>query len=203
MYQIIREQIISGQRKPSERLLEMKIAEELGVSRSPVREALRMLEQEGLLISCENGLAVYPMKFGEMEEIYQCRMATEPFAAFLATYKLNAEDLNNLDEFINQAGLAYQRESYQEVVEFNTKFHDLITKSSGNQRIIKIIESLKSFTILSRNTELRVYRRPIDYLLEHKLILQALKNRDSDLVNEIMRMHIENDWLFLKKFLNK
>ncbi len=199
VYEIIRDQIISGQRKPSERLLEQKIAEELGVSRSPVREALRMIEQEGLLINSEQGLIVYPIKLKDIEEVYQCRAATEPFAAFLAAENLANEDFVEIESYVDQAELAYQNGEFQKVVEYNTNFHDLILKGSHNKRLEEIVERLRSLILLSRNTELRTYSRPRDYLQEHRDIICCLKKRDKYNVQTLVRDHIENDWLYFQK----
>lgn len=202
VYQIIREQIISGHRKPNDRLLEAKIAEELKVSRSPVREALRMLEQDGLIINVENTLVVYPMQFGDIEEVYQCRIALEPYAANLATEKISKVELAQLKEYIEQADLAYQESSFEVLIEFNTNFHDLITNASNNKRIIDILGRLRFLILLSRNTEHKKFSRPRDYLEEHRLILSALESKDKIEVEKRVRAHIENDWLYLRQKLS-
>ncbi|WP_423798037.1 GntR family transcriptional regulator [Neobacillus sp. SAB-20_R2A] len=201
IYRLIREQIISGQRKPKERLLEAKIAKELNVSRTPVREALRMLEQDGLIINVENALIVFPMQFEDIEEVYQCRIATEPYAAYLAADTLSNSDLSQLEKYIQQAEAAYQNQSFEEVVESNTHFHDLIVCASGNKRLIEINDRLSSLILLFRNAELKEFSRPRDYLEEHRLILDALKSKNKSEVEKLVRIHIENDWSYLKQKL--
>lgn len=196
VYQIIRESILTGKFRPGERLLELKLSQELGVSRSPIREALRMLEQDGLVITMDNGTVVNPMEVDDIEEIYQCRIATEPYAGFLASLKIKAEEIEELEQLVNEAEVAYDQKEAERVVELNTAFHDQIVRISGNRRLIEIVDKIRSLSILSRNTELQVYSRPRDYLEEHKEIVKAFKKKDTHEVENVIRKHIENDWKY-------
>ena len=196
VYQILRESILTGKFRPGERLLEFKLAKELGVSRSPIREALRMLEQDGLVITMENGIVVNPMEVEDIEEIYQCRIATEPYAGYLAASKIKDGEITELEHLVKQAEEAYKLKESERVVDLNTEFHDQIVRISGNRRLIEIVDKIRSLSILARNTELKVYSRPRDYLDEHKEIVKALKGNDAQIVESIIRKHIENDWKY-------
>lgn len=196
VYQILRESILTGQMKPGERLLELKLSQELGVSRSPVREAMRMLEQEGLVLTTESGTIVNPMEFEDIQEIYQCRIASEPYAGFLAASKITAAELDEMETLLNQALDAYGRGNFQEVAELTTNFHDLIVKASGNRRLGDLIDRIRSLIILARNMELKTFARPKDYLEEHREILSALREGNPSHVEALLRKHIENDCEF-------
>lgn len=196
VYQILRESILTGKFRPGERLLELKLAQELGVSRSPIREALRMLEQDGLVNTMDSGTVVNPMEVEDIEEIYQCRIATEPYAGFLAALKIKEEEIEELEQLVNEAEVAYDQKEFERVVDLNTAFHDQIVHISGNGRLSEIVDKIRSLSILARNTELKVYSRPRDYLDEHKEIVKALKEKDAHIVECVIRKHIENDWKY-------
>lgn len=196
IYEILKNQILNGEISRGERLYENKISQELGVSRSPVREALRMLEQDELVVVTSTGLVVNPMEFSDMEEIYQCRMAVEPFAAKIAADKLTTEDLDSLRNLVTQARAYHNKNAYEKVVESNTQFHDIIIQSSGNRRLIGIIEKIRSLIILSRKTEFECYQREGDYLDEHEEVLKALTERNGAEAERLLRIHITNDFEF-------
>ncbi|MHB1654435.1 MAG: GntR family transcriptional regulator [Desulfitobacteriaceae bacterium] len=196
VYQILREAILTGKMKPGDRLLESRLAQQLGVSRSPIREAIRMLEQDGLVITSEVGIMVNPMEIEVMEEIYQCRIATEPYAGFLAAKKMSMEAVKELNSLVDQADEAYNQGNYELVVELTTAFHDLITKSSGNRALNEIVDRIRSLNILARSEELKIFLRPQDYLNEHREIANALQEGDPARVESLLRKHIENDWKY-------
>lgn len=198
VYQILRESILTGKYRPGERLLEQKLAQELEVSRSPVREALRMLEQDGLVVTMDNGSGtiVNPMEVEDIEEIYQCRIAIEPYAGYLAVLKIKDREIEELRQLVHEAEIAYEHKESERVVELNTMFHDQIIRISGNQRLIEIADRIQSLSILARNTELKIYSRPWDYLEEHKAILEAFSLKDPQQVESMIRKHIENDWKY-------
>ncbi|CDX00361.1 FCD domain protein [Desulfitobacterium hafniense] len=196
IYEILKGKILNGEISRGERLYENKISQELGVSRSPVREALRMLEQDELVVVTSTGLIVNPMEFSDMKEIYQCRMALEPFAAKISADKLTNEDLAALRNLVIQARVYHNQKAYEKVVESNTQFHDIIIQSSGNSRLIGIIEKIRSLIILSRKTEFECYQREEGYLDEHEGVLEALTQRNGDEAERLLRIHIMNDFEF-------
>lgn len=198
VYQILRKSILTGKYRPGERLLEQKLSQELEVSRSPVREALRMLEQDGLVVTTDNGsgTVVNPMEVDDVEEIYQCRIATESYAGYLAALKIKDEEIEELKRLVQEAESAYKNKESERVVELNTLFHDQIVRTSGNQSLIEIVDKIRSLSILARNTELKVYSRPGDFLIEHKAIVEAFSRKDPQYVESMIRKHIENDWKY-------
>ncbi|AGA68036.1 transcriptional regulator [Desulfitobacterium dichloroeliminans LMG P-21439] len=193
-YQILRESILSGKLQPGERLRELKLSQQLGVSRSPVREAMRMLEQDGLVVNLDSGTVVNPMDIDDIKEVYQCRIASEAYAGFLAVQKINDDEIAELIHLVNEAEIAYGKDDPERVVALNTAFHDKIVSISGNSRLIEIVEKIRSLSILSRNREVKLYSRSREYLDEHKEIIDALKDKDPYKVEKVIRKHIEKDW---------
>jgi len=193
IYEILKEEIINGDFKPGERIYENKIAQKFCVSRSPIREALRILEQDELVVLSQNRLIVNPMGYKDIEEVYECRMAVEPFAARLAVQNINEETILKLEELIETAKNYHKNKLFSEIVDTNTEFHDIIIKMCGNNRLITISDRLRSLSLLSRRTEFKTFQRDDNYLTEHMDILNALRKRDGEAAERALRDHISND----------
>ncbi|MGI6451833.1 MAG: GntR family transcriptional regulator [Desulfitobacteriia bacterium] len=203
VYDIIKQKILSGELERGERIYENKLSQVLGVSRSPIREALRMLEQDEFLVVNDSGLIVNPMDFQDMEEIYQCRMAVEPFAAKLAVGAINQERIRELQECVDKAKEYHVKKQFNKVIEANTCFHSLIVVDCGNKRLKGFIEKISSLAILSRVSEFQCYHRDEVYLEEHQAVVDALKDRNENLVEDRLRNHINNDLKFFKMMHKK
>lgn len=201
VYQILREEIITGRKKPGERLFENKVSKDLGVSRSPVREALRMLEYDGLVVNTENGLVIYSMDFEDIKEIWQCRIATEPYAAFLATEKISLKEIERISRLVDQAAKAQQKGDYKTVAQLNEAFHESIVRASGNGRLIEIIERVRSLVLLARTTEFINYGPRENILKEHIQVLDAFRERDPFKAEATLRKHYEDDWIYFQEYL--
>lgn len=204
VYEILKKQILTGELISGERLLEKKLSQDLGVSRSPIREALRMLEQDELVILNPTGLIVNSLELSDMKEIYQCSIAIEPYAVNLAANNLNQKDIKDLRGFIQKAREGHLQKDHNVIVEFNTKFHESIIGKCGNSRLIAIIDKLRALTILRRRAELEFYhKRSDEYLLEHEQILNALAQKDGETAELLMKKHIINDYKVFEKMYKK
>ena len=198
VYDIIKQKILSGELESGERIYENKLSQMLGVSRSPIREALRMLEQDEFLVVNDSGLIVNPMDFQDMEEIYQCRMAVEPFAAKLAVATIDKERIEKLQECVDSAKEYHSKKKFNKVIEANTSFHSLVVTDCGNNRLKGFIEKISLLAILSRVSEFQCYQRDEVYLKEHQAVIDALKDRNEKLVEDSLRNHISNDLKFYR-----
>lgn len=196
VYEILKEQIIRGELLPGERILINKVSEQLNVSGSPVREALRILEQDELVISTSSGFSVNPMDFNDMKQLYECRMALEPFAARLAAKNISDKDLARLKYFIKEAKKSHELEDYEQVIKYNTEFHDLIVQNCDNKKLQNMIEKTRLLIILARRAEIESFKRKKDYLAEHDEILEALISRNADEVERALRKHTIHDLEF-------
>jgi len=194
-YQILRKKILSGEIKPGERLLEMKLSAYFGISRSPVREAMRMLEQDGLIVSSGTGQIVHSMEYEDIKEVYECRMATESFAAYLATDNISSNQIKQLKSNLKNAKDLYSRGLNEKAVELNTIFHNTIIGACGNKRLQELIDKTSSLVIMAYNNN-KEFIRKSDYLNEHERIINALENRNKNEAESLMKIHIENDWQY-------
>ncbi|MDD2496810.1 MAG: GntR family transcriptional regulator [Desulfitobacteriaceae bacterium] len=201
VYQILRHEIFTGKIKPGERLVESKIAQEMGVSRSPVREAIRLLEHDGLIVYKDGLLTVFPLSVEAVGELYQCRAAIEPYAAFLATDNLTEEDIDELTVLFESASNLEKKKDSHNTVVINTNFHMLISKACGNTRLLEISERLLVQSHLARNVLFRIHKNPGEYLEEHREIIEAIKVRDPKKAEQLMREHVDHCWEYLQNHL--
>ena len=193
IYEILKEKILSGELKCGERVNELGLAQEMGVSRSPVREALRMLEQDEFVVNGDSGLIINPMEYEDVMEVYDCRIALESFAAKLGCQRATEEVLEQLEQLVAQSLQYHDDRKMQEVIRCNTKFHDIIIELCPNKHLKNMIERNKALSLLARNREFSQMNRPKDYLEGHLDIIKAIRTGDGGKVEEIMREHISGD----------
>ena len=196
VYEIVKNQILNRKLPSGEKINENALAQSLGISRSPVREALRMLEQDELVVPSSNGLIVNPLNVENMKDVYECRMVLESYAARLSAATLSEEDLSQLESYVNQAMSFHNIRNTKKVVQINTAFHDSIIEGCHNTYLKTMIERNRSLSVLARTQEFSAYKRDASYLTEHMDIVRALQQRDGDLAEKLMRRHIQGDLAF-------
>lgn len=203
VYEIVKRQILSGALPGGQRVAENAIAQSLGVSRSPVREAMRMLEQDQLVIPTSGGLIVNPLDPDTILEIYECRMLLESYAAGLAAHILSDADIARLEEYVHQSMKHHSGGDFSQVIEANTRFHETLNDCCANTHLRRFMERNHELSLLARAQEFSCYKRDDSYLREHMAVVEALKLRDARLVEDRMRQHIENDRRFYLEMSRK
>lgn len=189
----IREAIINGTLKPRERLMEIQLADELGVSRTPIREALRNLELEGFIVMVpRKGAFVADMTFKDIADIFEIRAALEGLAAALAAERITDEELEKMERHLVEKADAIARGDMERLVEVDTGFHESIYKASRNERLQGIINNLREQIQRFRATSLAYPGRMKQSLEEHRAIVEAIHARDSALARQVTQEHIEN-----------
>lgn len=192
VFETLREAIIQGRLRPGERLMEVQLAEEMGVSRTPVREAIRKLELEGFVVMVpRKGAYVAGISIKDIADVFEVRAALEALAAGLAAERITEEELEELERLLVQAQEASARD-LQTLVEVDTRFHELIYRASRNQKLIQIITNLADQIQRFRLTSLSRPGRYKDTLEEHKKIVEAISERNVELAQALAREHIEN-----------
>jgi DNA-binding GntR family transcriptional regulator len=206
IYHSIRQMIFQGVFQPGERIYEAKIAREFNVSRSPVREAVRALEKEGLLvIDGKSKITVYKPTMKDVEDIYQCRMALESLAARLTTRLASDRELKEIENTLlkTKKCLESKKTADQEtIILLNARFHDLITQFSQNKRLQKQLHDLRSLTHYYRVINFQGEKREWIIYHEHEEIFSAIIQRDEEKAGLVMSNHIANDFKHLKQILN-
>ncbi|MCG8402432.1 MAG: GntR family transcriptional regulator [Firmicutes bacterium] len=193
VFESLREAIIQGRLKPGERLMEIQLAEEMGVSRTPVREAIRKLELEGFVVMLpRKGAYVASFSVKDIVDIFEVRAALEGLAAGLAAERATPEELEEMERAVLQIYEVSNGQNLGVLVEKDTNFHELIYKSSRNQRLVQIVTHLKEQIQRFRTTSLAVPGRGKHTVEEHKSIIEAISERNIELAASLAREHIEN-----------
>ncbi len=193
VFDSLREAIISGSLPPSERLMEIQLAEEMGVSRTPVREAIRKLELEGLVVMIpRKGAYVAGMSIKDIVDVFEIRGALEGLAAELASERVTDEELESMERYLVKISEEIESGDLSKVVETDTDFHTLIYKASRNARLSQIISNLREQIQRFRTTSLSFPGRMKIALEEHRKIVEAISSRDGELARKLAQEHIEN-----------
>lgn len=197
----IRNNILKGVMKPGERLVEPKLSEMLGISRTPIREALRLLESEGFIeIIPRRGAVVTEITPKDVDDIFILKMKLESLAASLATGRMDDADLKRLHEIADKIRRGSPK-GYPQLVTWNAEFHNVFIHKCGNERLIKMLEGLqlqyKRATAYSFSELGRV--RSVDE--EHDLIIKAFEDGDSEKAGKLVSEHVQNGWEFIRSRL--
>jgi len=190
VFETLREAIISGVLKPGERLMEVQLAEEMGVSRTPVREAIRKLELENFVVMVpRKGAYVADLSTKDIVDVFEIRAALEALAAGLAAERITDEELEELQQILVQST---KSQSLEEIIAIDTKFHDALYRASRNERLVQIISNLREQIQRFRSTTLASPGRLKDTLEEHKKIVDAVSERNVQLAQQLAVEHIDN-----------
>jgi DNA-binding GntR family transcriptional regulator len=194
VFESLRESIISGMLNPGERLMEIQLAEEMGVSRTPVREAIRKLELEGLVVMIpRKGAYVAGLSLKDIADVFEIRGALEGLAAELAAERATEEELEELERYLVRISEEIETGGdLDKVVEIDTDFHTLLYKASRNNRLSQIINNLREQIQRFRTTSLSYPGRMKAAVEEHRRIVEAISARDGELAHKLAQEHIEN-----------
>jgi DNA-binding GntR family transcriptional regulator len=192
IYHFLREQLLSGELQPHQHLIEAKIAQEIGTSRTPVREALHSLELEGLIKSIPRvGYVVKPISEQEVEEICEIRMAIEGIATRWAMEKAYKKLVEELEKNISLAEDKVSKGDVRAFVDMDARFHEIISKFSGSKRLLELSQTLRRHMLRYRIQSIYSVDNVLRAIEGHKEIVQAIKKRDMDEVIKAIRYHME------------
>lgn len=199
-YMYVKNAIINGKFKPGEKLIESTIAKNLNISRTPVREALRKLEEEGLVtFNPSQGAKVTEISVDNVINLYECRAVLEGLAIRQAVKHITRKELNFLEDCVILANQYSKSNDLDRVITKNTEFHDLIINTSQNEPLIQMMDQIRTNIFRHRVlTSVKGFRK--EFLKEHEEIYVALKDKNEDLAEHLMKKHILND---LKHLLNQ
>ena len=198
----IRDAILKGQLKPGERLLENHLADKLGVSRTPVREALRMLEQENLVeLIPRRGAQVLDISAEDIKNILEIRSALEVVSIRHACQKMDNDSLKELKKHNAEFEAAFEARDYEGVATADEKFHDVIFSAAGNKRLVVIISNIQAQVYRYRMAYLKVYETKTAVLNHHRNIIEAIEKHDAALGEKVMAEHIEHQTQVILKSL--
>lgn len=200
----ILEDILSGKYGEGQALVETKLAQEIGVSRTPVREAFRQLELDGLVTSIPNkGVVVNGISDKDIEEIFAVRSLVEGLAARWATENINEEQRRDLEETAELMVYYTKKKDYQQLAKYDARFHSLIYDSCQSKVLRHILRSLMRYIQHARLGSLKVPKRAEQALKEHKEILEAILAGKKDIAEQKMVHHVNSALENLLKEKNK
>jgi len=187
----LRKAILDGDIPPGERLIETDLAEMMNVSRMPVREALRMLENEGLVQHIPRiGLVTVEFSEQDIREIYAIREALEAYAITIVVQKATEEDLDDLEKACDAEEKCRNSDNIKQLFKSMANFNDLLYKSCNMSRLIDQIVRSQEYLQHFRNKLMRSPERCTVALNEHRELLYALRDRDEDRSVSIIRRHL-------------
>lgn len=193
VFKTLRQAILTGELQPGERLMEITLANRLGVSRTPVREAIHKLEQEGLVIMMpRRGAQVAQITEKDLIEVLEVRLGLEEMAVRFACERMTGEHLGEICRAANEFTSAIDRDDLTALAQADEKFHSLICSAADNDCLCNITNNLREQMYRYRIEHLKDQdaRRNLD--AEHKAICAALEKRDEETARTILCSHIRN-----------
>ena len=203
VFYTLRQAILKGEMEPGERLMEIQLAKKLGVSRTPIREAIRKLELEGLVIMIpRRGAEVAGITEKALRDVLEVRRSLEELAIELAVARMKEDDIKALEAARIEFREALNTNDMIRIAQADEKFHDVIYAGTYNDKLMQLLNNLRD----------QIYRYRLEYikdvgkrqliLIEHENILNAVKTRNLELGRRAMREHIDNQEITISRKLN-
>lgn len=204
VFEALREAIADRRLRPGERLMEVQLAEEMGVSRTPVREAIRRLELEGFVVMVpRRGAYVANYSLKDIADVFEIRAALEALAAGLAAERITEEEIEELERSLHRLAAHVEASDLEALVEEDTAFHEVLYRASRNQRLVQIVSNLRELIQSFRTKSLAAPGRMRETLEEHQRITEAVVARNVLLARRLAQEHIENAESILLATLKK
>jgi DNA-binding GntR family transcriptional regulator len=204
VFETLKEAILKGKLEPRERLMEIQLADQLGVSRTPVREAIRKLELEGLVImEPRKGAYVSDISYADIIDTLEVREALETYAVRLAIEKGAAERIGELEELNIEFEKAYREEDILKMVKYDTEIHNMIVELSGNKKLISFMDALNEIMQRFRLIYFNETYNPEVIIREHKEVFEAINSGDKERSVNAMTSHLSTLKDDIKEVFNK
>nr|WP_294463588.1 GntR family transcriptional regulator [uncultured Sellimonas sp.] len=189
--EVLRKRILNGEIQPGERMIEAQIAGELQISRGPIREALRQLEEEGLIeYKSHKGCIVKTMTYEEMQEAYLIRSTLEALAVKMCSGKLTEELDEKMEKNVLEMGRAADEKDLYRVIELDEQFHSYVVMASHSKKLYKVWKSLESGNTSAYYTMGSEALVPFDYIqYNHQRILDAFRMQSVEQICEEIQQH--------------
>lgn len=193
VFNTLRQAILRGELKPGERLMEIQLANKLGVSRTPVREAIRKLELEGLVLMVpRKGAEVAEITEKSLKDVLEVRKALEELAVQLACEKITKEDIQELEKAGEDFKKVLKSRDITEIAEADVRFHDVIYMATDNQKLISLLNNFREQMYRYRVEYLKKEEVHTQLIAEHDAIVESVAKRDKERATSIVCQHIDN-----------
>lgn len=193
VFQSIREDILNGRYKQDTELKEAAIGAELGVSRTPVREALRQLELEGLVSIIPNrGAYVNMITAKDVQEIYEIRSMLEGLCARWATRSITKEQLDSMEESLCLSEYHTTKKNYDKLYELDSLFHEQLYEAGGSRILNHILSDFHDYVKMVRKVTISTSSRSVTSTEEHRAIFEAIKEKDPEKAEALAKEHVKH-----------
>lgn len=193
VFNTLRQAILTGELKPGERLMEIHLANRLGVSRTPIREAIHKLELEGLVTMIpRRGAEVAQITEKSMSDVLEVRRALDVLCAELACDRITPRELSELKLACDNFEAVVQTKDLKKITLADVALHDIIVRATGNQRLIQLVNNLSEQMYRYRFEYIKDISRHESLVEEHRIIYQSLLNKDRNTAAEAAGTHIDN-----------
>ena len=192
VYESLRKSILHGKLKPGQHLIEEQLADHVGISRTPVREAFHKLERDELVTRLpKGGYAVRRFTREDVEEIFGIRSALESYAVYLATVHIAPDKISILEKKLEESEGAIEKGDMDKAVQLNTEFHDLLYKSCKSKKLIDMINTFRDYFYRYRSALLHIQDGTSFSTKDHRQMLEAMKKKNPRLAERLVRRHLE------------
>ena len=193
VFNTLRQAILTGELKPGERLMEIHLANKLGVSRTPIREAIRKLELEGLVTMIpRRGAEVAQITEKSMNDVLEVRRALDALCVELACERITEEDLGRLKQACDAFEAAVRTKDVKKVAKADVELHDIIVQATGNQRLIQLINNLSEQMYRYRFEYIKDISQHQQLIDEHRMIYDSIVKKDKEAASQAAHVHIDN-----------
>jgi DNA-binding GntR family transcriptional regulator len=193
IFETLRKAIVSGDIKPGERLMEVSLANQMGVSRTPVREAIRRLEAEGLVTMIpRRGTHVSELSVKDIMDVLEVRAVLDRLATELAAKRIQPSQLKTLESIHKQYISCVEKDNMEGAIKKDVEFHDIIYAASGNPRLVAVAGSLREHIYRFRVIYMSDNLIAENVLHEHEEILEALRESKDNVASDLAEIHIRN-----------
>lgn len=193
VFHSLREAILTGQLQPGERLMEMHLAQKLGVSRTPVREAIRKLELEGLVVMVpRQGAEVARITKKQLRDVLEVRRALEELAVQLACDRITKEGLEQLKLAHDEVKEMVRQQNLPQLVHADVHFHEIIYQAADNDKLLQLLNNLRQQMYRYRLEYLKSTNNHAVIIEEHEALLEAMRQLDAKAATQAIRVHINN-----------
>ena len=204
VFNTLRQAILRGELKPGERLMEIQLANKLGVSRTPIREAIRKLELEGLVLMIpRKGAEVAEITEKSLKDVLEIRRALEDLAVRLACEKITKEDLKELKKAGDEFKKVLKSQDITEVAEADVRFHDVIYMATDNPKLIQLLNNFREQMYRFRVEYLKKDEVRPQLLAEHDEIIKFITEGNKEEASRVVTRHIENQALTVQDVIRK
>lgn len=204
VFHTLRQAILKGELEPGERLMEIQLANRLGVSRTPIREAIRKLELEGLVLMIpRKGAEVAKISQKSLKDVLEVRRSLEELAIELACQRMTEDEIRELEEAQKAFAAAVEKGEAMSIAETDEHYHDIIYNGTGNIRLVQILNNLREQMYRFRLEYIKDADKRQVLMAEHEIILKAVRQRKSAEAKSAIREHIDNQEITVLKNLKE